>query len=94
MAGGIHRLDAENDVVFRHIAQGVAGDVFWHIERVPPKRRGRIAPHDAVTREIGPGIGLPAQRGVILEFCRLDLDAVRTRRGKRGRKLKGENSDA
>src|SRR5262245_985576 len=68
--------NTEQEIVFRNLADGIAGDVSDR-KRVLPERRRGIAPKDLVAGEIRLAIRLPMQRCIIGQFVRLNLNRVR-----------------
>src|SRR5438552_1008916 len=83
-AVAVVRLQAEHHVVLRDARERCTRDVA-DVFRVLPHGRRRVAPQDAIARDVRLGIRLPTQRRIRLEPEVLELDPRGRRRRQRER---------
>ena len=88
----VHRADAEEIVVLRHTVGGV-GEHVADIFRVGPFGRRGIAPDDLVAGDVGVGVGVPLELGVVGQLAGDDADVDRFS-GRVGQAREGDEVNA
>ena len=85
----VHRLNAEQVIVFRDTLHSIASDVTGEFFMLP-EWGGRLAPNDLITGDVRLAVSFPLERRVVFEPDCLYFNIARSRRAEReARKRRG-----